>query len=90
MAQASPAVPPAVLAQVLRILGERGDSTPARDVQRVKGGFESASARLTTGQRTYFLKWNTTPKPRIPRRSRAFGVAGHQRGRVGPRDPRGR
>ena len=54
-------MPPAVLAQVHRILGERGDSTPVRDIQRVKGGFKNASARLTTGQGTYFLKWNTTP-----------------------------
>ena len=61
MPQAFPAVPPAVLAHVLRILGERGDRTAVRDVRRVKGGFEGASARLTTGQRMYFLKWNTMP-----------------------------
>lgn len=61
MPAAPPTIPPSVLDQVLRVMRERGDATALRAVQRARGGLESTSVRLTTGRRSYFLKWNASP-----------------------------
>jgi len=54
----SPAIPASILDAVLHALREHEDMTPIRRVQRVKGGYESASVRITTRRRDYFLKWS--------------------------------
>jgi protein-ribulosamine 3-kinase len=50
-------IPASILDAVLHALHEHGDTTPIQRVQRVKGGYESTSVRLTTRRRHYFLKW---------------------------------
>lgn len=51
-------IPTSIQEAVRQALREQGDATPIRRVQRVRGGFESTSVRLSTRQRDYFLKWS--------------------------------
>src|SRR5437764_1018807 len=55
---AAATIPASILDAVLHVLDEHGDTTPIQRVQRVKGGYESTSVRLTTRRHHYFLKWS--------------------------------
>jgi fructosamine-3-kinase len=48
---------------VIDALLAAGDASPLCGAEPVTGGYASSAARLTTGRRTYFLKWEGRPRP---------------------------
>lgn len=51
-------IPASIAEAVRQALHEHGDAAPIERVERVRGGYESTSVRLSTRRRHYFLKWS--------------------------------
>jgi fructosamine-3-kinase len=58
-------IPDALHASLSDALTAAGDSTPVRSIDRVGGGDINEAARVVTGRREYFVKWNLRSLPRL-------------------------
>jgi fructosamine-3-kinase len=58
-------LPNSLVAPLERTLRRNGDRTKWRAVEAVTGGDINRAARLTTGKRTYLVKWNSSSPPGV-------------------------